>query len=322
MKLMIFCGASLLVFLSAGAPADVLPAVTTPKSILKRIDDPVAKITFATADGNVFALYEEHGPQFSGDLDLQQIENTCAPTAPLAHCQLHVQLMNLFFSARWIKHSDATKIGQVVSEVKPKTEFEEASSTALISQNPVFMTGWALSQTHDFPVPFAPDEIRCDRWDWLAGLSSVPGSATDLLVESVNSENMARTNDTGMTENQSTGSAFNVQLHPTSNGNYQILTPGPMLPSLDKTFGNPPYASSQTLVLNSLDKQTHQPCLVSFGSSAASILSLNRQPPQSIPDPSTRQINQSIWLGATGFDIIIPLFDSMQPFTPAGVTFQ
>lgn len=205
-------------------------------------------------------------------ISLRQIENTCAPAAPLTQCQMKFDVSPLFVEVLWSKHPDQQKIGQVVQfKFTNPGMGDELQRLEEKDFNLLFWT-----DTKKFPqyqnLFTTKDEVVCDSFDWLK-LAQKRGN--NYLISSWAAEQMLMNDEIKIDENMSSSAHYDVELALANEKSAIIENAGIIYnPQTDAVPG---YISSQVVNLTFMN-QKNEFCQVSFESTLGPLVATLQSP--------------------------------------------
>ena len=230
-------------------------------------------------DGRVAGFFQQIGKPSRTYLKLRQIENTCDFGQVLAQCRFHMDITSRDLALRWVKHPEAAKIGEVVIAL---TDFSDGPKEEPIEQKADLFTWYTSRRENIYQTRMRRDRIVCDRLDWAKDLKQVDGK---YIVHSWSSEAMTETTETGISENQTNSTVFDVRLNKLDETSFEVTGFG----REGSAFSTgTPFLSNQVSTLNFLDKNNNS-CMVSFESSVEELLKVFRSEKFAVTDPATRQ---------------------------------
>lgn len=151
--------------------------------------------TVLFADANRTALlFESNTEKFDFKLKVDLTENLCQAEYIKPKCNYYMDFANDYMVFRWVKHSDAAKIGQTVKMKFPSfgdADFIDKKVAVFYSFNDRF-----IGRKQD--LRFKPDRLVCDHYDWLDPEITRSQKA---LFQSWSSETMAINSETDINEN-------------------------------------------------------------------------------------------------------------------------
>lgn len=155
---------------------------------------------FKVDENREAALYESFSKPINLNVKLELAENLCQPEYVKPICNYNMDIAFDHIAMRWIKHPDATKIGQIVKGKNTAGsvffEIELQESYGQVDQ--------FIGRKND--NRFKNDEILCDQYDWLD--SEIKNNAlSKVRLASWNAESMSLNQETGINENR-TGATF------------------------------------------------------------------------------------------------------------------
>jgi hypothetical protein len=230
-------------------------------------------------DGRVAGFFQMIGKVVHTSIGLRQIENTCDFGQELSECGLEIDVALRGFSLRWVKHADATKLNSVVILHTVDNDNMPVATPLEETQNAIYWYSTLKDKTYASAFTKA-DRLVCNNFAWA---KNIPVTNARLKIETWSAEFMFPSSETGVNENQTTSTAFDVVLKTIDTKTLEFESFGH-----DKSFvaGTPPYFSSQVANLTFADKNK-QICQVSFESSQEDSGKLQNDPDFLKLDPKT-----------------------------------
>lgn len=146
-------------------------------------------------------LYESFTEPFKLKAKFDVIENLCVNEYTKPNCYYNVDISKDNMVLRWIKHSDPTKIGQVVKKKSVGNSDKEFSDIL----NPVFY-GYIDKFMGRDDKRFNADLISCDQFDWLGDTKT----STNWQLGTWSSETMSQNSETNINENMTSTTYENL----------------------------------------------------------------------------------------------------------------
>lgn len=184
------------------------------KKVAKAITNEKGEVVFVFYDGREAQVFYGPSGSFTGQVKLQQLENSCEYDFKPANCEVEGFYQNFKFQMQWTKHSDPQKIGRVVERVY-SSEIERFEEDLLISNLTYHKT------FDDKPNDYPKYKISCDQTQWIEKAQT---SAKSALFSSVTSEFMLENSETGVNENQTFAEIYNARFDAVSLNSYILST--------------------------------------------------------------------------------------------------
>jgi hypothetical protein len=258
-------------------------SVETPAASHKAVLIKSGKETYLDfQDGRVAGFFQEIGKVIRLKLPLRQIENTCDFQQILSNCYLELDLAPRHVSVEWVRHSEPSKIGQIIT--RKKTQNDVVSQDEVVDNTNAF-AWFTVQKEPKYAALFKTDRLVCDSFAWA---KNIPLISSRMNIESWTTELMLENRETKANENQSDGGVFNMVLKKIDDHTFELEKFGrtkSIVPAL------PPHISPQVTSLNFIDKNKQQ-CQVSFETSFEELTKTISSPEFNKTDRATRSAVQ------------------------------
>jgi hypothetical protein len=186
------------------------------KKLVKAIVNEKGEVVFVFHDGREAQVFYGLSGSLNGQIQLQQLENSCEYDLKPANCVVDGFFQNYKIQLQWTKHSNPKKVGQVVEILSGNNS---ASEPERVEQN-VLMTDLTFHKTfQDKPKNFPPYKISCDQTQWM---EKAQISEKNVLFSSISSEFMFGNRETDVDENQTLSEIYNAQFDLISTNTYEL----------------------------------------------------------------------------------------------------